>query len=64
MLSTPSTTFEEALITLNTGNAELLGNYLSSGRINADSADGSRNTLLHYAVAMGNIDIIRTICNK
>ena len=61
---TPNTTFEEALLTLKTGNTELLGSFLSSGRVNADSADGSRNTLLHYAVANGNIDIIRTICNK
>ena len=63
-LSTPNTTFEESLVALKTGNVELLEKHLSAGIISADSADGSKNSLLHYAVAIGNIDIIRTICNK
>jgi len=44
---------------MSSGNYELLANYLSCDHLRADSSDTRGNTLLHYAVALGQLEPVR-----
>lgn len=63
-IQSPSAPFEDALYAMKTENLDLLHNYLSCDHVSVNEADVSGNTLLHYAVAMGKIDIVRIVCNR
>lgn len=41
----------------------LLTNYMSLGNV-VNSQDASGNTLLHYAVALGQLQTVRILCTK
>ena len=60
--STPSSPFEDALYAMHVANGDLLANYIKSGHIHVDACDSLGNSLLHYAVAMGNVEAVKIIC--
>ncbi len=64
MIQNPSTPFEDALYAMQTENLDLLRNYLSCDHVSVNEADVSGNTLLHFAVAMGKIEIVRIVSNR
>ena len=62
-MDTPTNVFEDSLAAMVQGNLSLLNHYMSLGHV-ANYHDGSGNTLLHYAVALGNIHCVTILCNK
>ena len=66
-LKVRSTVFEDALYAMATGNHDLLTSYLSQGQGQGqvvNSHDSSGNTLLHYAVALGQLQTVRILCSQ
>jgi hypothetical protein len=59
---TPSSPFEDALYAMHVSNSDLLSNYIKSSHVPVDACDSSGNSLLHYAVAIGNVDAVKIIC--
>ena len=47
---------------MHVSNSDLLSNYIKSGHVPVDACDSSGNSLLHYAVAIGNVDAVKIIC--
>ncbi len=61
-MDTPTNVFEDSLCAMVQGNLSLLNHYMSLGTANLH--DGSGNSLLHYAVALGHTDCVKILCNK
>ena len=58
-----STAFEDALHAMATSDHALLSSYLNQEQV-VNSQDSSGNTLLHYAVALGQVHTVRLLCSQ
>ena len=62
-INTPTNVFEDSLLAMVQGNLSLLNHYMSLGNV-ANCHDDSGNSLLHYAVALGQIHCVSILCTK
>ncbi len=62
-IRSPSNIFEDSLHAMSSLNFVLLGNYMNSESA-ANAHDSSGNNLLHYAVALGQVQSVRILCKQ
>ena len=60
---TPSNIFEDSLSAMRNGDSSLLSSYMNLGSL-ANAHDNRGNTLLHYAVALGQLQSVKILCAK
>ena len=60
----PSNPFEDALYAMQTSELDLLERYIIHDVVTPNEADVQGNTLLHYAVALGRMELITLLCNR
>lgn len=62
-ITNPANVFEDSLYAMATLNFDLFSSYMTLHNV-VNSQDSSGNTLLHYAVALGQTRTVKILCSK
>ncbi|KAL5502445.1 hypothetical protein EMCRGX_G009220 [Ephydatia muelleri] len=62
--SHPAGSFQDVIHAISEGNSKVIENYIDTSRTVVDACDGDQNSLLHYATAVGSVDMVNLLCSK
>ncbi|KAL5502426.1 hypothetical protein EMCRGX_G009196 [Ephydatia muelleri] len=62
--SHPAGSFQDVIHAISEGNSKVIENYIDTSRTVVNACDGDQNSLLHYATAVGSVDMVNRLCSK